>query len=132
MNARRWLDWTPTCVSADSKRTAKTAKTSTEGAFVSFGGAIRTPENTQGDRVTLDDAAADLAAMHADIARDWSAGGFAILDDDPDLKRRFQGAEQILDDLARTPGGPLRCDWTAAVGALAAVLREIMQRFTKA
>jgi hypothetical protein len=80
-------------------------------------------------RINPDAAAADLAVMLREIARDWRAGSFAILDDDPDLWRRFTGAEQILDDIAGIPGGPLRADWTAAVAGLAAALREIIQRF---
>lgn len=129
MIARRWLDWSPTRVSGDSERTDKTDKTSTKVASVSFGGASGNPKNTQADRITLAEAAADLARMHAKIARDWPEGAFAMLDADPDLRRRFEDAERTLDNLARTPGGPLRGDWTAAVAGLAAVLREIVDRY---
>jgi len=80
-------------------------------------------------RITLDEAAADLAVMHREIARDWPAGAFAIFDDDLDLRRRFADAEQALDNLAQSPGGPPRRDWTAAVAGFAAVLREIAERY---
>lgn len=129
MSARRWLDWTPTCVSADAERTDKTDKRGGEGAFVGFGGAIRTPKNTQADRMTADDAAADLTAMHREIAAGWPVGAFAWADSDQELRGRLAEAEAVVDRIAAAPGGPLRSEWTAAIETLATTLRLIRDRF---
>ena len=79
-------------------------------------------------RLTLTDCAAALAAMHTELRAIYPAGALALLDVDADLKRRFDASEARIDDLARTPGGPLDADFRAAVDGHVTVWRELIGR----
>lgn len=76
----------------------------------------------------VDDCVADLADMHSRIRADYPAGAMAVLDTDAVLRGRVGRTEDVLDELARTPGGPLEVDWRRAVAAHEAVWREVIAR----
>lgn len=82
-----------------------------------------------GERVTIEDAEASIQAVCADVAGDYTAGALPWALDVAAFRSVLRDAENRLDLLAATPGGPLRADWLPAVAALRAILREIVTRY---
>ncbi|MBI4517343.1 MAG: hypothetical protein HY699_16185 [Deltaproteobacteria bacterium] len=78
-------------------------------------------------RLALADCCASLAALHADLAAGHEPG--AVPWAFPDLAERHRKAEDCLDALAKTPGGPTEADWRAGLEELRAVWLEARGRF---
>lgn len=111
MTARKWLDRLH------------------EDTFAGFAGSTVREINT--DRLDLDEALELLREAHAEVARIYIEGAVGWALADPELTARLRAAEGEIERLAGAPGGPLRCDWTAAVGALLRLWREIVERYRR-
>lgn len=86
------------------------------------------PLSPRNERCALAECLALLAEMHAGIRAVYPAGALAVLDTDPDLRKRFRATEAAIDEAARLPGGPMEADFRAAVEAHAAVWGELIAR----
>ncbi|MFN8626032.1 MAG: hypothetical protein U0587_08640 [Candidatus Binatia bacterium] len=96
----------------------------------------RTMPTPPTDRMTLADCLAMLHDLHAEL-HTWNpiTVGQAyrwMMDERPDLGRRFRDTEARIDTFAAEPGGPIEAHFRGAIEAHRQVWLEMLQRYLEA